>query len=213
MKGTIAVRVIVAIAFLLLFIAMWVRDGLPDLDILKLSSGAMLLCVVAYSLWDFWLWRLPLAQRIPGVSRDVQGTWKGTLASFWVSPKTGKRIPAKTVYLVIRQTATHVFVKLLTNESKSKSSLAQVSEVEKDFILNYLYVNHPEMKVQHRSHMHFGSVLLDVTGCPAKRPKGRYWTDRDTRGELDFRERVTRLADDFEEAKGFFKPAASRLCN
>jgi hypothetical protein len=52
--------------------------------------------------------------------------------------------------------------------------------------------------------MHHGSTALDLSGTPVKRLKGRYWTDRDTRGELDFTERSKKIVDDFEEASGLF---------
>jgi hypothetical protein len=54
--------------------------------------------------------------------------------------------------------------------------------------------------------MHFGSASLDVTGAPAMRMHGAYWTNRDTQGELDFVERVNRAAEDFEEAAQCFPP-------
>lgn len=52
--------------------------------------------------------------------------------------------------------------------------------------------------------MHHGSASLDITGCPATRLHGRYWTDRDTKGELDFKERRKQTADDYEEAIALF---------
>lgn len=46
--------------------------------------------------------------------------------------------------------------------------------------------------------MHNGSAFLNVSGRPATRLHGRYWTDRDTRGELDVDQRCDAIADDFQ---------------
>ncbi len=206
MKRAIIIRVIVAVVVVVFLIGTWVQDGRPDLTALKLFSAAVLASTLIHNLWDFWLWQLPLIQKIPGVRRSIRGTWKGTLTSLWVNPATGKTPPPKTVFVVVRQTASLVTVKLLTDESKSRSALATVSEVDGSFLLTYLYLNKPDMRVEHHSRMHHGSTVLDVSGNPARRLKGRYWTDRDSKGELDFGERIPkRLADDFAEAAKLFE--------
>ncbi|WP_159025318.1 Cap15 family cyclic dinucleotide receptor domain-containing protein [Streptomyces pluripotens] len=210
MKKTIAIRVIVGVVVLLFVVSAWMQDGKPDWSALKLFSTAVLLCTVIFNLWDFLLWRLPLVQRIPGVgvARSVRGTWKGTLTSFWTNPETGSSPPPKTVYLVVQQTASLVSVKLMTDESKSTSALAKVSEVDGSVLLTYMYLNKPDLRVEHRSRIHHGSTVFDVSGNPARRLKGHYWTDRDSKGELDFVERDKKnLADDFAEAAELFEEA------
>ncbi|MEE1794373.1 hypothetical protein PUR28_26970 [Streptomyces sp. BE308] len=204
MKRTIAIRVIVAVVVVVFVVGTWVEDGRPDLAALKFFSAAVLISTVVFNLWDFWLWRLPLVQRIPGVPRSVRGTWKGTLTSFWVDPSTGNSPEPKTVYLVVQQTGSLVIVKLLTDESSSTSALANVSEVDGSILLTYLYLNKPDMRVEHRSRIHHGSAVFDVSGNPTRRLRGRYWTDRDSKGELDFTERSSKLVDDFKEAGNLF---------
>jgi hypothetical protein len=53
--------------------------------------------------------------------------------------------------------------------------------------------------------MHNGSAFLEVSGRPANRLRGRYWTDRDTRGEFYFDQRRAAIAEDFEEATRIFQ--------
>jgi hypothetical protein len=204
MKRTITIRIIVGVVVVVFVIGTWAQNGRPDLAAVKFFSAAVLASTVLFNLWDFWLWRLSPVQRIPGVPRSVRGTWKGTLTSFWVDPTTGQMPQPKTVYLVVRQTGSLVIVKLFTDESRSTSALANVSEVDGSFLLTYLYLNKPEMRVEHRSRIHHGSAVFDISGCPAKRLKGRYWTDRDSKGELEFAERGKKLADDFAEAETLF---------
>jgi hypothetical protein len=99
---------------------------------------------------------------------------------------------------------------MLTDEMRSTSSLASVSGTDGDLSLNYIYLSRPKSRVEHRSRIHAGATSLDVSGKPASRLHGRYWTDRDSRGELDFTARVVQLADDYETAAKLFEsyPAA-----
>jgi hypothetical protein len=52
--------------------------------------------------------------------------------------------------------------------------------------------------------MHHGSTSLDITGLPATRLRGRYWTDRESQGELDLTERKRATVDDYDEARALF---------
>jgi hypothetical protein len=93
---------------------------------------------------------------------------------------------------------------MLTNESKSKSSVAVISDDGVSASLNYMYLNRPESRYEYRSRMHHGSTSLDITGRPVIRLQGRYWTSRDSKGELDFNQRVKKFADDFLQAETLF---------
>ncbi|MGW6561794.1 Cap15 family cyclic dinucleotide receptor domain-containing protein [Streptomyces hydrogenans] len=211
MTKTIVIRIIVGVVVAIFMLSAWVYDGKPDWSMLKIFSTAVFVCTIMFNVWDFWIWRLPWIQRIPGVGipRSLRGTWKGTLTSFWIDPETGSSPPSKTVYLVVQQTASLVTVKLMTDESKSVSALAEVSEVDGSLVLAYMYLNKPDLRVGHRSRIHHGSTVFDVSGNPTRRLKGHYWTDRDSKGELDFVERDKKhLADDFAEAAELFGGAA-----
>ena len=208
MKRTITIRVVASVVVVVFAAGAWLTDGQLDLGWVRFFSAAVLTATLVLGLWDVWLWRLSPIQRVPGVPRCIRGTWQGTLTSFWVNPVTGKPPPPKTVYLVVHQTATLVSVKLLTDESRSTSTLANVSAVDGATVLTYLYLNRPDMRVEYRSRMHHGSTVLDVSGRPARLLKGRYWTDRDSKGELEFVERNKKLADDFTEAASYFEEKA-----
>lgn len=210
-KRAITTRVVVAVVLIVFVAGTWMQDGTLNLGWLKFFSIAVLVASLVLMLWDLWLWRLPLVQLIPSVPRHVGGTWKGTLTTFWEDPQTGKRPAPKSVYLVIRQTATSTSVKLLTNESRSASTLAAVSALDGTIELTYLYLNRPDARYEDRSRMHHGSTALVVSGEPPRRLKGRYWTDRDTKGEMDFTERQGKVVDDFEEAESLFNSGDQKL--
>src|SRR5690606_25842368 len=114
MKRAIGIRVIVAVVAAVFVVGSWLQQGTADLVFLRLFSVAVLACTVVFNAWDLWLWRLHLVQRIPGVPRSIRGTWKGTLTSYWADPVSGAMPEPKTVFLVVRQTASRLVVSLLT---------------------------------------------------------------------------------------------------
>src|SRR2546427_446344 len=67
---------------------------------LRFYPGAVTIVVLAIAAWEHWLWRWPLVQRLPGVPRDIRGTWKGELETFW-KKETGTSPSRKAVYLVV----------------------------------------------------------------------------------------------------------------
>lgn len=197
---------IVAFIVVAVFAAgLWLSGERLEPEWLRFYSAATLVAVAAVALYDHWLWRTPVLQRLPSVPRDIHGTWKGTLSSAWIDPETGSSPPPKDAYLVVRQTSASVSVTLLTDESRSSSSLGKVTMVDGHGTLDYLYLNKPALRVQDRSKMHHGSTVLDVAGAPAQRLAGRYWTDRDSKGELSFTERKKGYADDFQGAVEMFR--------
>jgi hypothetical protein len=169
-------------------------------------SYAVTAATIALALWNKWIWRWKWAQKLPHVPRSIRGTWRGTLASAWINPDTGQSPSPKPVFLVVRQSATTISAVLLTDESSSRSTMANLAEDEIGAALSYIYLNRPKVNVEHRSRMHNGSAFLEVSGRPASRLHGRYWTDRDTRGEFNFDQRRAAIADDFGEAAGLFQP-------
>ncbi len=168
-------------------------------------SYAVTAATVVLSLWDKWIWRWEWVQKLPHVPRSIRGTWRGTLESAWRDPTTGQSPPPKPVFLVIRQSATTVSAVLFTVESSSRSTMASLTEDGFGTTLTYIYLNRPQVRVEHRSRMHYGSAFLEVSGRPANRLRGRYWTDRDSRGAFNFDQRRTEIAEDFEEATRIFE--------
>ena len=201
---------IVAGAVVTVFAAgIWLTGGTPDPGWLRFFSAAVFVAAGVLALWEHWLWHLALVQKFPLGPRDLRGTWKGTLESFWIDPANGSSPPPKPAYLVIRQSASTISVVMFTNESKSKSSLATISDDKVSASLDYMYLNRPDSRFEHRSRMHHGSTSLDIVGKPAIRLRGSYWTSRDSRGELEFVQRVRALADDYDQAETLFAPSKS----
>jgi hypothetical protein len=197
-------RVVAIIVSAVFFLAIWFTTGSFDATFLRFFSVAVLVCTVLLFVWDRVLWKLRLAQSIPSVARDIGGTWEALLESLWINPDTGVPLEPKVVYVVVRQTSSQATVTLISNESKSKSSIARLVKEDGSWTLHYLYTNEPMMDFRQKSPIHHGSGVLAVVGTPAKRVAGSYWTDRNSRGKLTLTRRSKKLAEDFDECVAIF---------
>jgi hypothetical protein len=198
------VQVVAAIVVIVFAAGILLNGGKVHIQWLKFYSVAVFGALLILGIWDRLLWRLGWIQRINAVPRDIRGTWKGRLRSNWVPEGSEESLPEKTAYLVVRQTASTTSITLLTNESKSSSSLAKVTAVEGGGSLDYMYLNQPKMNVEHRSRMHHGSTSLAITGRPTDLLEGRYWTDRETQGELSFDRRSKTAVENYQQAEDLF---------
>ena len=199
-------------------IQVWTIIGVASLLWLALSvvgvtSGGSLATVVALSdtipvlllgmsLFERWGWRWhrlhPYIVPIP----VVRGTWRGELDSMWVDPSTKKTRPPKIVYLAIEQTMTTVQTRLLTDESESDPIVAAVAKMPNGYrAISYTYDNTPRIALRRKSRPHRGGALLTIYGEPPNRIAGEYWTDRDSKGELNLTSRSLVIAQSFDEAQ------------
>lgn len=208
MKGRLQIHAVVFVTVLVFAVGIVATGDDPNPAWLRFYSFAVAAAVLLVTAWDRWLWRLGVSQKVPNVPRDLSGTWKGVLTSFWADPETGDIPAPKPAFLVVRQTATTVSVTMLTNEMRSASTLASLSGVDGQRSLDYMYLSRPDSRFEKHSRIHHGSTSLDVTGTPPDRLCGRYWTNRDSRGELDFTERQRGFADTYDTAVLMFSDTA-----
>jgi SMODS-associating 2TM, beta-strand rich effector domain len=169
MISGILIRAIVVIVSIVFVAGSWITTGAPNTSLLSFFSIAVLVCTILLLAWDRWIWKWTISQAIPGVSRDLSGTWQAQLKSFWIDPTTGKSPAPKTVYMVIRQTSSTASVTLISDESKSKSSLARVVKEDGSWLLHYVYTNEPRL----------GRVDQEGAGWPAAASCAGEWACED----------------------------------
>ncbi len=164
-------------------------------------SDTIPLILLGLSLFERWFWRWsPLHPHVVPTP-VVRGTWRGDLETFWVDPKTKKTPPTKTVYLAIEQTMTTIRVRLLTDESASDPIVASVARMPNGYrAISYTYENTPSLELRRKSPPHRGGALLEIVGQPPTGIAGEYWTDRDSKGRLTFRERAAEVAQTYDQA-------------
>lgn len=181
---------------------LWVGGENVSLGWVRYLSLATLVAVGLEIAYDKWFWAM-----LPGKGPDLRGTWHGRLTTHWIDPATGVSPAPKTCYLAVRQTASSVHIALMTDESRSRSSIAELSQTELGGGLHYLYRNQPKIGVDHRSTAHYGAVTLEIDTAGSQLD-GHYWTDRGTRGELTFTTRIEQITATFDEASHLFDEAS-----
>ena len=134
------------------------------------------------------IWRLPIFRDWLVLIPDLNGTWEGEFRSEWIDPGTNQKIPPKKAYIVIRQTLFETNCTQMTAESKSYSRAATILPTPDNNLrtLEFTYANTPKVSVQHRSQAHEGACCLEIRDNPGRKLVGKYWTERGTKGELEF---------------------------
>jgi len=158
---------------------------------------------IAATAFERRVWAWPVLGRWLVGRPDLRGTWRATVSSEWVDPKSGSTIPPVLCFAVVRQTLTTISVRLLTAESSSTPVAVALAQAPDGlYQLAGVYVNVPELGLRgNRSEIHNGAFLLNLqTGANAILT-GEYWTERGTRGRFELTERNRRPTTSFAEAR------------
>lgn len=144
---------------------------------------------IVLTLFANHLWRLPIFKGWLVLIPDLNGTWEGELRSEWIDPATNQKVAPMKAYLVIRQTLFRTYCTQITAESKSYSRAVTIQPTPDNNLrtLEFTYANTPRISVQHRSHAHEGACNLEIISVPERKLVGKYWTERGSKGELEFK--------------------------
>ena len=156
-----------------------------------------LICISLFVKW-FWKWKFFYGRLVP--FPNLNGTWVGTIRSDWVNPKTDETIPPIPAMIGIKQSFLKISCVVRTEEMRSDSYTGEFRIIPDRQIkeLIYTYSSKPRPSVSDRSSPHDGSVVLNIVESdesPVRKLVGRYWTERQTTGEMDFKFRETNILD------------------
>ena len=181
------------VTFLLVWLGVFlVKKPYSTLDLwvaIQLIPQAVTVYAIVGIVFTKWLWRWKPLQgwliKIP----DLQGTWRGELKSDWINPETGKGIDPIPMVLVIRQTFSSIKCTLMTKESSSYSTTADINIAanSEDLYLTYNYTNRSKATIRDRSPIHDGAAILKIVAKPVSCLEGEYWTSRKTRGDMSLK--------------------------
>lgn len=131
-----------------------------------------------------WKWRIFRQWLVP--FPDLNGTWIGYIDSNWRNPKTGEYVQKIPVMLVIYQTFTSISCVMHTQEMKSYSILEGFNIQSEQQIRQFAYIfsTDPRLLLSDRNIRHNGTMMFDIIGEKEIKLKGKYWTDRNTQGEI-----------------------------
>lgn len=199
------IYIILGFSAILWFIfAFWGGLNLSNLwAFIKLLPSVATVDLIALSLFIKWGWRWKIFRGWLVPFPDLNGTWQGYIRSNWTDKETGKKPPSIPAILSIRQTFGKISCVLRTAEMVSHSyvegfTLDRDKQIRQ---LTYSYTSRPKVSVKERSTFHEGTIVFDLIDMPVSKLEGRYWTDRETTGEitLTYREKkeLEEIPDDF----------------
>lgn len=181
---------------------------LPSIAV-KVASSLPLVIVAIFAGFDRWLWRVkPFSFMVLG-RPCLKGTWHGTLTALTENNDGTQSARDIHVFLDIRQTFTDLSISLISPESKSRSTTAEIiKNADSDFTVWYQYQNIPGAPVRPKSPIHFGGSRLEVLGHDPKKLTGEYWTDRLTRGKYEVELMTKKHFGSFANSSAYERKAA-----
>jgi len=174
-------------------------------DFFSILPRVVTVDVIVVSLFVKWGWRIKMLRGWLVPFPDLTGTWVGHIRSDWVDEKSGRRMDPIPAMLTVRQTFFHISCVMQTEEMRSDSYVEgfQIDHDRQIKQLAYSYISRTRLTVRERSAPHDGSVVFDVIEVPARKLRGRYWTERKTTGEMEFVYECQRI---LEELPSDFAP-------
>lgn len=136
------------------------------------AGEAVAFSAAVMAIYEKWLWRI-IPFGIPVLDLHYSGTLKSSY----------DRVE-RQASLEVRQTFLSVQVTMITDESKSRSISASIGNIWGEKKLIYCYLNEPRTEYRDKSEIHYGTAVLCVDN-PLKL-SGKYYTDRHTRGDMEF---------------------------
>lgn len=144
---------------------------------------------VVSSIFAFKLWKCKFFKGWLVIVPNLNGVWKGTIKSNWINPETNQKMPPIEATLSIKQSLFNINCVVKTQESESRSTIANFVIIPENQIekLVYVYQNDSSLEFRKKSPIHNGTASLNIIRQNESVTLiGNYWTDRETTGVMEF---------------------------
>lgn len=179
---------VVGLTILAFLALVWATGGTVSLEWLKYLSATLLVVTGALAAFDNLLWRIPFLQGWFVRRPHLSGVWDVTIRTGWKDPATGEQIGPVRATFEITQTYATLNVQMKSNASVGELICANIIPRHGGgYRLIGTFRNEPKLFDRDKSPIHYGTFSLDIEGNAnsPQRMTGHYWTDRETRGEMD----------------------------
>jgi SMODS-associating 2TM, beta-strand rich effector domain len=158
------------------------------------GQAVTLVTVIVVATDRYFCYLGPLCRLVPH-QPVIHGTWKG-----WIeSSKQKAPIPG---FLVITQSLTRVSVSLLTARGRSHTITSRWGKTDlRAPAVHYTFRRFPSKPAgEGQPIIRFGSGVLEISGRPAGKITGPYWTEVQTIGHMEFTRATKKLFTAFDDA-------------
>ena len=167
-------------------------------DFVKILPTVVTIDMAIYGLFSKWGWRWRVFRGWLVPFPDLNGTWQGFTQSNYVDSNTNETLPPIRTMLVIRQSFGNMSCVMHTQEMTSHSFIEGLA-IDRDRQIRqliYSYSSQPKPPVRHKSDPHDGTIIFEIIEDTATKLVGRYWTDRESTGEVKLEFRCKDLLDE-----------------
>lgn len=133
-----------------------------------------------------WGWKLKIFRGWLVPFPNLNGTWTGLIYSDWKNPETDEKPAPIPVMLTVNQSFFHISCIIYTSEMES-SSYTEGFLIDSERQLKkiaYSYTSKPRLSLSERSIPHDGTAVFQIIEKPKQKLKGKYWTERLSKGEI-----------------------------
>jgi hypothetical protein len=188
LKSTI--YLLIGASALIWFGLAWISDLNLSLakDFFSLVPKVVSVDLLLIAIFVKWCWKFKIFRGWLVPFPDLNGTWIGHIYSNWIDEETGEKIKPIPVMLTVKQNLFSASYVVRTAEMQSDSYVEGflIDEQRQRKELTYSYTSKPRVSVAHRSNPHDGACVLSIIESPKRKLSGRYWTERQTTGEMIF---------------------------
>ena len=160
--------------------------GISVFDFCGYIGEAIGIATLLIGIYEKSLWRYNPLEKTPKLAKKYYGILKSTYDGV-----------ERQVVLEIKQSLLSVNVIMISDESKSHSLSASISEFFGEKRLTYCYLNTPKSEFRSRSQIHYGTATLTIEESGSL--TGQYYTDRQTKGDINLN--VMKNNDDINEIR------------
>ena len=173
-------------------------------DFFSLAPKVVSIDLLLIALFVKWGWKLKFFRGWLVPFPNLNGTWMGHIFSDWIDPNTGEKPEPIPVMLTVNQSFFHVSCVMHTGEMNSDSySEGFVIDPGRQLkLLAYSYTSKPRVSLSERSTPHDGTAVFQIIEISNKKLKGRYWTERMTKGEINLEFYSTEILEELPEGSG-----------
>ena len=167
---------------------------------LQWVSGASSAVILLLVLYDRWIWRWPLVQKLSELAGHpiIHGTWKATLA---FERDANGRPGTLTCYFSIYQTLSGVQLRGFFTTSESQSLTASIDRPQPNqYRLVFAYHSEAPHPARNQNRPHDGTAMLNIIGRPVESLIGSYYTDRGGAGTLKLTGYTKKLSESYDQA-------------
>ena len=191
MFSRVSLSAVIIVAAIVWACIVWLRGGELSWEYITpfgavITSVSILLMLFERVLWRWWPFYI-----FSGIP-DLRGDWKIEVRSNYVDPSNSEPSQCVEGTAAVRQTLSSLSIR--TDTGSQTSFLIAYNIIRHGdgvYEVVGVYQSDPDLALRGSySEIHYGAFRYSINGPPITEMHGNYWTDRNTRGKINFLRRI-----------------------